>query len=245
MSDPTIPILSTRPLSPALISEAAAAGISIDVIPFIATEPVDDSALTSRIVELGKKPLVVLFTSANAVEAVAKWTGGNKGWTVFCIGAATRRSVENHFGEGKIADTAESAMALSEKIIRWWSQSAGEESGGRGQELFFFCGDLRREELPVALQQAGLRVNELIVYRTMATPHTIERAYKGVIFFSPSAVESFFSINTVTANLPLFAIGQTTAAAIREHTNNPMVIAAEPDAALLIRQVIDHFEINK
>jgi uroporphyrinogen-III synthase len=66
-----------------------------------------------------------------------------------------------------------------------------------------------------------------------------------VIFFSPSAVESFFSMNTVTASLPLFAIGQTTAAAIREHTNNPVVIAAEPDAALLIRQVIDHFEINK
>jgi len=256
MFDPTIHILSTRPLSVALINTAAAAGIYIDVIPFIATAPVEDTALSQRLAQLGEQALTVIFTSANAVEAVARHTGGNKEWTVFCIGAATRRSVEKYFGEAKIACTADSALGLAEEIIRWRAgEGEGGDSGGHagtgGKEaggdsgIFFFCGDLRREELPVALQGAGLRVHELVVYRTAATPQIVEGGYAGVLFFSPSAVESFFSMNAVAPVIPLFAIGKTTATAIREYNNNPIVIPPKPDTALLIQQVIDHFEIKK
>jgi uroporphyrinogen-III synthase len=235
MPDSTIHVLSTRALSPELITGAAEKGITIDVNPFIKTEPVAPALLQQRIGDLGERRLVAVFTSTSAVEAVAAYTGGTKLWTVFCIGTATRQSVSRYFGEEAIASTAESALALAKKII---------SQGGKA-EIFFFCGDQRREELPSALRGAGFRVNELVVYQTKATPHKMERSYAGVVFFSPSAVASYFSANTVGAGTTLFAIGRTTAAAIQVFCSNPMVVAEQPDAAILINQVIEHFQIKK
>ena len=261
MPDPIIQILSTRPLSPELIIGAGEKGISIDVIPFIRTESVEDVTLRQRVEVLGRQKLVAVFTSTNAVEVVAEWTGakqstggegagaggmkelakggeqsaGGRQWTIFCIGAATRQLVSLHFGEGAIADTAESALALAQKIV---------DRRGAG-DIFFFCGDLRREELPTTLREAGFRVNELVVYRTKATPSVVEQRYRGVVFFSPSAVESFFSMNGVKPETILFAIGRTTAAAIQRFCSYPVVVSEQPDAAILIRQVIEYFQIKQ
>ena len=255
MPDPIIQVLSTRPLSPELIMGAAEKGISIDVIPFIRTEAVEDVSLRQRVGVLGRQKLVAVFTSTNAVEVAAEWTRaapsgggaapfaadgapsaeGGREWTIFCIGAATRQLVSRHFGEGAIADTAESALALAQKII---------ERRGAG-DIFFFCGDLRREELPTTLREAGFRVNELVVYRTKAIPSVVEGRYNGVVFFSPSAVESFFSMNGVKAETVLFAIGSTTAATIKKYCSNPVVVSGQPDAAVLIRQVIEYFQIKQ
>ena len=241
MPDPTIQVLSTRPLSSELITGAAERGISIDVIPFIRTESVEDVTLRQRVEVLGRQKLVAVFTSTNAVEVAAEWTGakqsagGGKEWTIFCIGAATRQLVSRHFGEGAIADTAESALTLAQKIV---------DRRGAG-DIFFFCGDLRREELSATLREAGFRVNEVVVYRTKATPCVVGGRYSGVIFFSPSAVESFFSMNGVKAETILFAIGRTTAATIQKFCSNPVVVSEQPDAAILIRQVIEYFQIKQ
>ena len=256
MPDPTIQVLSTRPLSPELIMGAAEKGISIDVIPFIRTEAVEDVTLRQRVEVLGRQKLVAVFTSTNAVEVAAEWTGsgrqdggggkedasrgkqvpgGGREWTIFCIGAATRQLVSRHFGEGAIADTAESALVLAQKIV---------DKRGAG-DIFFFCGGLRREELPATLREAGFRVNELVVYRTKAIPSVVERRYRGIIFFSPSAVESFFSMNGVKAETVLFAIGGTTAATIQRFCSNPVIVSGQPDAAILIRQVIEYFKIKQ
>ncbi|HEY4287729.1 MAG TPA: uroporphyrinogen-III synthase [Puia sp.] len=232
MPDPTIQVLSTRPLSPELIAGAAEKGISIDVIPFIRTEAVEDVALRQRVGVLGTQKLVAVFTSTNAVEVVGKWISEAKEWTIFCIGGATRQLVSRFFGEEAIADTAESALALAQKIVD------RKEAG----ELFFFCGDLRREELPDTLREAGFRVNELVVYRTKATPVAVNRTYEGLIFFSPSAVESYFSVNKAMEGTVLFAIGKTTAAALQQMSDNAVVVAGQPDAAALIRQVIEYFQ---
>jgi uroporphyrinogen-III synthase len=234
MPDPIIQVLSTRPLSPELIVSAAEKGIGIDVIPFIRTEAVEDIALRQRVGVLGRQKLVAVFTSGNAVEVVGEWAKDVKEWTIYCIGAATRQLVSRHFGEGAIADTAESALALAQKIV---------DRRGAG-DIFFFCGDLRREELPTTLREAGFRVNEVVVYQTKATPVVVKRSYEGIIFFSPSAVESFFSVNRVTDRTVFFAIGKTTAAAISGFSGNTTVIAEQPDAAILIRQVIKYFQIK-
>ena len=59
-------------------------------------------------------------------------------------------------------------------------------------EVIFFCGDQRRDELPEILRQHEVVVNEIVVYQTIAVPHKIEKQYHGILFFSPSAVQSFF-----------------------------------------------------
>jgi uroporphyrinogen-III synthase len=234
MPDRTISVLSTRPLPALLIDVAAKEGITIDGIPFIRTEEVEDEGLRQQVRELAKRPLVAVFTSTNAVEAVIGWIGTAKEWTIFCTGGATRQLVDRYFCEAPAAVTGETAKALAEKIIGW----------GGTKELFFFCGDLRREELPRALQEAGIRVDELVVYRTTPTPRTVEGSYEGVIFFSPSAVESFFSANRIPAETPLFAIGSTTAATIQRSCSNPVIISEQPDVVILIRQVIEYYQIK-
>jgi uroporphyrinogen-III synthase len=132
-----------------------------------------------------------------------------------------------------VVGKAESAAGLAMLI--------GQREVGRNREIVFFCGDRRREELPSLLRQSGLKVTEKIVYRTVLTPHRMERNYNGIAFFSPSAVESYFSANQVAADVPLFAIGRTTAAAIHSRCANPVIVGERPEKALLIRRMTEYF----
>lgn len=271
-------ILSTRPLDAGLLQEAAQQGIVLDTLSFIETRPVQDNALGSRIRDLAERPLIAIFTSMNAVEAVAGWlrddtppdnragapliAGHRSGiapvpWKIFCIGSATQQLVQEYFGNAAIAGTAGSALALAGTIIRQWPELAGSlaaaggnarngsgsDSAGAADEVFFFCGDQRRDELPQTLTGQGIRVNEWVVYTTLRTPHRVEQYYDAVAFFSPSAVHSFFFVNTTMPPATiLFAIGQTTAEAIRQYTANRTIVSAAPEKETLIRQAIDHFK---
>lgn len=226
-------ILCTRPLDALLIEQAAQKGILIETLSFIATEPIRDEALTQRVQHLGSLPLTVVFTSMNAVEAIVRQLRQPASWKVFCIGSATRELVHAHFGEDAIAGTAPSATELADVILQQ-----------HPSEIFFFCGDQRREELPNKLSTAGVQVNELAVYRTTQTPHLIKEPYDGIAFFSPSAVHSFFSMNVLPRNTRIFAIGKTTTDAVLTYTNNPVITSQSPEKEALVRQLIDYFYQN-
>jgi uroporphyrinogen-III synthase len=240
MPHPVIRILSTRPLATTLIDEGAARGIVIDALPFIKTGPVTGETLALPIKELSTQPLTAVFTSMNAVDAVTAHLEGLPipPWDIFCISAATRRRVRDYFGEEHIAGTADDASALAGTLIRSISTKK------TNSEVFFFCGDQRRDELPDRLRQASIKINEIIVYHTLPTPHTIQTAYDGIIFFSPSAVQSFFSVNTIPASTLLFAIGATTAAAIKTQSPNKIIVGVTPDKETLVRQAIDYFQTD-
>jgi uroporphyrinogen-III synthase len=227
-------ILSTRPLDPSLTEQAARQGIILESLSFIETHPLTDEGLCTKIAELAGGVVMVVFTSMNAVDAVAGCLGAGIAtpWKIFCIGSATQEHVREHFGEGCIAGTADSAAALADVI-------AGHSDI---KEVVFFCGDQRRDELPKKLWDSDIRVKEFLVYQTKATPHMINAAYDGLVFFSPSAVNSFFSVNSLSADTVLFAIGHTTADAIRECCINPVIVSDSPGKTALLRQVIDHFD---
>lgn len=227
-------ILSTRPLDPSLAEQAAQQGILLESLSFIETHPLVDESLCGKIAELAGHAAMVVFTSMNAVDAVSGClsAGLTPPWKIFCIGSATQEHVRENFGEDCIAGTADSASALAAVIV----------GHSDIKEVVFFCGDQRRDELPKKLWDSGVRVKEHVVYHTKATPHTISKDYDGVVFFSPSAVNSFFSINTLPAATVLFAIGHTTADAIREWCINPVIVSDSPGKTALLRQVIDHFK---
>jgi uroporphyrinogen-III synthase len=193
---------------------------------------VEDNQLIAWVRELAGRRISVAFTSVRAVEAVADRIGVKPDWRIICIGGATRAAAVKYFGDKSIDGTAESASAVARVI------------GSGKREIYFFCGEMRRDELPDLLKDAGLTVNEVVVYRTLLTPRKTERIYDGIAFFSPSAVESFFSVNEIAAGIVLFAIGPTTAAAIRARCTNPVITCGEPDRAMLIRKMTDHF-LNK
>jgi uroporphyrinogen-III synthase len=232
MATPGIFVLSTQGLPAGLIRLAAAAGVQLDAMAFIRTEPL----------ALGDWPggaTIAVFTSQHAVEALS---AAGPDWTVFCLEGATRKLAEQRFGPAIVAGTASSAAELAEVIIGACAKDSDiDESGGK--QVVFFCGDRRREELPALLRQAGFRVEERIVYRTLLTPHRLEREYAGIAFFSPSAVESFFSVNTINPRTALFAIGRTTAAAVQARTGKEAILSSRPDREVLIHEMITYFKV--
>ncbi len=219
MTRQPIYLLSTGSLPDKAITAASKAAITLDVVPFIDIEYTDAN---------NRLPETVVFTSVNAVIAVKRWLSEPPpNLKVYCIGGATLEAVVETFGEQSVVGKAGSAGDLANLIL-------ARENGDK-KKIVFFCGDRRREELP------SIGVTARTVYRTMLTPHRLERTYDGIAFFSPSAVESFFSVNAVAAEIPLFAIGSTTADVLRATCRNRVFTASEPDKSRLIDEMIDFF----
>jgi uroporphyrinogen-III synthase len=230
-----ITILSTRPLDKWLIDQAQQHNISIHELSFISTTPVKNIQVQQHIGNAAHEPHTVVFTSMNAAEAVAEYSKRDSpGWKIYCLGTATKLIVQQQFPGCVIAGTADNAGDLAERII---------ENGVNS--VIFYCGDQRRNELPEKLADKNIKVEEIVVYETVATPHRIEIPYDGILFFSPSAVESFFSVNELANNVVLFAIGTTTAESIRKFSSNKIIQADLPGKDNLTEKAINYFITSK
>jgi uroporphyrinogen-III synthase len=228
-----ITILSTRPLETALLEAAKAKDVQIDIISFIDTSPATTTGIKDEIGKIIKQPIAVVFTSMNAVNTVAAYINGNKpDWNIYCIGNTTRQLAAKYFGEQSIHTVGNNASELADKMI----------SDKQIKQVVFFCGDQRREELPGKLRQNGIAVQEVIVYHTISTPHKVDKVYDGILFFSPSAVQSFFFANAVPASTILFAIGQTTADAIKSFTDNLIIESERPGKDELVKKMFQFFK---
>lgn len=217
----------------ALLEAAKAKDVQIDIISFIDTSPAETTGIKDEIGKIVKQPAAVVFTSMNAVNTVAAYINGNKpDWTIFCIGNTTRQLAARYFGEQSIHTVGNNASELADKMI----------SDKQFKQVVFFCGDQRREELPGKLRQNGIAVQEVIVYHTISTPHKIDKVYDGILFFSPSAVQSFFFANAVPASTILFAIGQTTADAIKSFTDNLIIESERPGKDELVKKMFQFFK---
>ncbi len=177
-----IQILCTRLLEEQLINKAAAKNIDIKTVSFIDTQPITTSNNIQQIQQWASKEITVVFTSTNAVASVELYLPNKPDWQIYCLGGATKIKVSDVFGKTTIAATAKNATALAEKII----------AEKKTKEVVFFCGDQRLDDLPEALTQHSIDVEEVIVYTVIQTPEFIEENYNGIIFFSPGAVHSFF-----------------------------------------------------
>ncbi len=88
------------------------------------------------------------------------------------------------------------------------------------------------------LKNKGIKLTEIIVYQTTLTPVAIEKKYDGILFFSPSAVESFFSRNTIPPTTTLFSIGTSTVEALKKFSSNKIIKGDEPDKVKLVTKAI-------
>jgi uroporphyrinogen-III synthase len=227
-----ISILCTRPLNESLIDEAMQAGIDIEELSFIETESIQSITVQQEIEQALLQSATVVFTSMNAVEAVAFYQEETQpDWDIYCIGTTTNKLVASYFGHDKIMGTANDAASLAELIVedRFIDQ------------VIFFCGDQRRDELPAILKKHDIEVNEIEVYQTIAVPHTIDKIFHAILFFSPSAVASFFKNNKPNESTILFAIGNTTANEIKKYSSNKIIISDEPGKENLVRKMMEYF----
>ncbi|MEP6728404.1 MAG: uroporphyrinogen-III synthase, partial [Bacteroidota bacterium] len=232
MQQNKITILSTRPLLASVIDEAAVHGIEINVQSFIETEAIQSVEVQQEIEQALLQSASVVFTSMNAVEAVAEFMNEEMpDWNIYCMGETTQELVKKYFGENSIAGTADNAADLAELVAE----------DDYIDQIIFFCGDQRRDELPDTLQNNNIEVTEIVVYHTIATPHIINRQYNGILFYSPSAVDSFFSKNKPGKQTTFFAIGHTTAGAIKKHSANSIIISDKPGKENLVEKAINYF----
>ena len=222
-------LLSTRPLPKAVIEEAAEKNVIIEELSFIATKAVQDEAVFQKIKTLAGEKHTVVFTSMNAVEAVAHQVESTPDWKIYSLGNTTRKLIEDAWGPDKVIASAENAQRLGERLI---------DDGV--EEVIFFCGNIRRDELPNKIRSEGGKMEEVVVYETEETPSILTKDYEGILFFSPSAVHAFFSSNKPSKNTVLFAIVKTTEEAIRQHKGKKIVVASVSDKVEMARDAIDY-----
>lgn len=227
-----IKILCTRPVNEELVHRASEKNIEVDVLSFIKTEPVETVEVQQEIEYAITLEATIVFTSMNAVEAVSLFLEAElPNWKIYCIGNTTKQLVEKYFDHGLLAGTADNAVDLAELIV----------AESEGEEVIFFCGDQRRDALPAILRKNDIEVNEIIVYETFQVPHKVLKEYKGILFFSPSAVESFFKLNNIPSSVVLFAIGNTTADTIMKYCTNKIITPGAPGKDELFEEMLEYF----
>ncbi len=193
-------ILSTKKLQASVVEQAKKNNIEITEHGFISVKPLWSAETRNKIEQwLTSDIQFTVFTSANAAEiAIFYWREigkyCDKKLSIFCLSGKTESLISSFIGN--IIDSADNATELANRIIE-----------KDVKEITFFCGTKRRDELPDILKNTGVIVHEIITYETTATPISAGVSYDGILFFSPSAVDSFFSLNQIDKNVVCFAIG--------------------------------------
>lgn len=225
-----INILSTKTLSSDSLEMLANRGLEINAYSFIATESILQDKDVDFLNVLAQQSLNVIFTSANAVNAVAEKLLFQPKWKIFCINGKTQKTIEKLFTKIAMVDSAPNGELLAMKILQQ-----------KEKHFLFFSGDRRMHTIPDAFFSAGYHLQEIVVYKTSLSPVKLEQNYNGILFFSPSGVESFFSVNNISKETVLFSIGPSTTKAIKEYSEN-IIECAFPSEEEMVKSVNNYFK---
>jgi len=166
-----------------------------------------------------------IFTSKNAIKAIEN--RNIKIENCFCVGDKTaNRARQKGFEIIEIADYAED---LAQKIIK--------KHGDK--DFHFFSGTNRREKLPELLKENKVKFTETTVYKMELNPKKFESEFDGILFFSPSGVQSFTEQNKL--NSTAFCIGETTASEAKKYTQE-IIIASKPGIENVIVKVVSNLK---
>ena len=217
-----INIISTKKLLPMQKQLLSDAGISVLEEDFIETK--------IKNFELSKVNENLIFTSQNAVQSILQHPKCDelKGKSVFSVGMKTKELLTEN-GFDVVAYTGY-ASDLAEIISLIYSS----------ESFTFFSGNLRRDVLPNTLKENGITFNEIEVYETNITSKKMTSKQDGILFFSPSGVESYFKLNSIKDET-CFCIGETTAEALENKKVKNIIIAEKPSVESVITQVIEYY----
>ncbi len=213
-----IKVLSTKKLTPSQreiisytnISIVEYDAISIDKLPFINEVVIKNAIVTSQ----------------NSAKALIKSVAQLK--NVFCVGKKTAALlIENNYNVVKIA---KNASELAEFIVK----------KHKNDSFVFFCGNKRRDELPSILSENKVKFTEETLYKTTLISQKFDEKFEGILFFSPSGIESFVQENSLE-NSVVFCIGNTTAHEAKKHTSN-IIVASQATIESIIDGLIRYFK---
>lgn len=170
----------------------------------------------------------VIITSQNAVESLFTSISVNELQfkNIYCVGRRTKSLIEKRIG--KVKHSEKNAKKLAEYLVE----------NIEGSEVTFFCSDIRLDELPTILTAKNITVHEVLAYKTMYSAVKVADKTEGVLFYSPSTVQSFLTENN--PDKIAFCIGETTAEEAKKHFNI-VKIAKLPTVESVIELVNLHF----
>lgn len=147
----------------------------------------------------------VIITSQNGVEAILNCFTKDeiKFKNIYCVGRRTKKLIESRIG--KVAHVSKNAKKLAEYLSKELIN----------KEVTYFCSNVRLDILPAYLKTHSIIVNEVEAYKTMLSPVEIDDNISGILFYSPSGIESYLQKNGT--DKVAFCIGETTAKVARKH----------------------------
>lgn len=109
-------------------------------------------------------------------------------------------------------------------------------------EVVHFCGNLKAADLAKLLGEE-VNLTSVEVYQTKLTGHKMDDLsdFNGIVFMSPSAVESFSKQNSVNENMQVFCIGPTTEEAANEAGMQNCIIPEYATMDSLMDSIEDYY----
>lgn len=234
-----------------------ARGATVRLLPLISFAPPENyEAMDAALKNMASFDWV-LFTSANAVQAVER-RGEQLGlrfdatvklpWAA-AVGPAT-------------SDAAEGAGFAVEYVANDHSGAglARELSGElRGKKVLLPRSDRANPEFPAALQKSGAVVTEVVAYRNLPASTTDREKVQdslaggadGILFYSPSAVRSFVELAGreklagLQGRAVMVAIGHATAAALSSVGIQRIARAADTTTRAVVEALEGHLARTK
>ncbi|MBW2937174.1 uroporphyrinogen-III synthase [Aureisphaera sp. CAU 1614] len=165
-----------------------------------------------------------IFTSQNAARSVL---GKNiQISNAFCVGEKTKQLLEEN-GQN-VVKMSEYASELAIFI----------QNNYQNEEFYFFCGNRRKEEIPYSFKNLKNTLFELKTYKSELNSMKFDQKWDGILFFSPSGVQSFTTKNSL-GTTPVFCVGNTTAEEAKLHIKSPIYIADDTTIESVIKKAIN------
>ncbi len=234
-----IEVFCTRTLHETAYEGALQKGIKITSDEFIRISPVYSGKIREAIhKELDIPNPTLLFTSKNAVQIALEHYLSSiskahmSSWNIYCLSGATKKALLTRFRKDQIVAYADHAAGLIPHIAAYKETDP----------IHFFCGNRRRNTLPVFMKNHFIPYKEWVIYQTLNTARSVSQNYQAYLFYSPSAVESFFSLNNIKKDIPCFSIGQTTTRALEATIKNRVYTSERPDTDHLLQTLFHYFK---
>ena len=180
--------------------------------PQVVRNPIDNVIISS------KNSVEALLHNFSAVELQFK--------NIYCIGRRTKRLVEKRIG--KVRHTEKNAKTLAEYLVEYID----------GNEVTYFCSDFGADDLSLMLGDNGIKVNEVEAYQTKFDVEKIKDSVEGVMFYSPSTIQSYLKEND--ADKIAFCIGDATAAEAKKRFED-IRVSKLPTVESIIELVNNHY----
>ena len=253
----TVVVTRAAAQSGRLLEELTARHANVKLLPLVSFAPPQDFAAMDAALTCLDSFDWIIFTSANAVQAVERRRrelGGDPSSAVnhpraAAVGPATAEEAEHAGFSVDYVATSHSGAGLAEDLKQ--------ELAGRS--VFLPRSDRANADLPSVLRRNGAVVTEVVAYRTLPpndadrekVNDSLKEGVDGILFFSPSAVHNFLELlgqerlGTLQGRAVMVAIGPTTARALSAAGVQRIAWAADTTTEAVIEALEGHLARTK